>query len=105
MTYILQPKRLVKNSKTLIDNIFLNSVEFNTFYGNLTSQISDHIPQFLILKDFYHKTLINSNNVIEGNYRFFNNDEFKNDLVDIPWYNILSSDISAILAFNSFLQE
>ena len=61
-SYILQPARLTKNSKTLIDNIFLNSVEFNAFSDNLTSKISDHLPQFLILKDFYHKTLINSYN-------------------------------------------
>ena len=58
--YILQPTRLTKSSKTLTD-AFLNSIEFNTFSGNLTFQISDHFPQFLILKDFYHKTLINSN--------------------------------------------
>ena len=69
--YILQPTKLTKNSKTLIDNIFLNSIEFNTFSGNLTSQILDHLLQFLILKDFYHKTLINNNNAFERNYRFF----------------------------------
>ena len=28
--YILQPTRLTKNSKTLINNIFLNSTEFET---------------------------------------------------------------------------
>ena len=28
---ILQPTRLAKNSKNLIDNIFLHSIEFNTF--------------------------------------------------------------------------
>ena len=97
---ILQPTRL---TKTLTDNFLLNSIEFNTFSSNLTSQISEHLPQFLILKDFYHNTLINSNNVLERNYRFFNHDEFKNDLKDIPWYNMLSSDdISASLAFDLF---
>ena len=68
--YNLEPTSLAKHSKTFIDNIFLNSVEFNTFSGNLTSQISDHLPKFLILKDFYHKILINSNNVFEQNDRF-----------------------------------
>ena len=63
----------------------------------------DHLPQFLILKDFYHETLINSNNTFERNYRFFNYDEFKNNLKDIPWDNILSSDdITATLAFDLF---
>ena len=92
---------MAKYSKTLIDNIFLNSTEFNTFSSNLTSQISEHLPQFLILKCFYHKTFINNNDVFEQNYRFFNHDEFKNDLKDVPLYNILSSDdISASLAFD-----
>ena len=34
--YILQPTRLAKNSKILIDNTFLNSIQFNFFSGNLT---------------------------------------------------------------------
>ena len=54
--YILQPTSSAKNSKTFID-AFLNSIEFNTFSGNLTLQIWDRLPQFLILKDFYHKSL------------------------------------------------
>ena len=95
--YILQPTRLTKSSKTLTD-VFLNSIEFNTFSGNLTFQISDHFPQFLILKDFYHKTLINSNQVFEQSYRFFNHDEFKNESKDVPWDNILFRD-------DCFLQE
>ena len=46
--------------------------------------------------------MINSN-VFERNYRFFNHGEFKNDLKDISWDNILSSDdISASLAFDLF---
>ena len=82
--FILQPTRLTKNSKTLIDNIFFNSVAFS---GNLNLQILDHLPQFSTLNNFYHKTLINSNNVFERNDRFFNYDQFK-----IPWDNILSLD-------------
>ena len=46
----------------------------------------------LTLKYFYHKTLIKINDVFEQNYRFFNDDEFKNDLIDIPWDNIISPD-------------
>ena len=72
-------------------------------YGNLTWQILNHLPQFLILKDFYHKTLIKSNNVFERNYRFHNDDEFKNYLKDIPWDNILSwDDISESMACDLF---
>ena len=69
-SYILQSTRLAKSSKTFIDSIFLNSIKFNTFSGNLTWQISDHLTQFLVLKSFCHKTSINSNNVFERNSGF-----------------------------------
>ena len=68
--YILQPTRLTKNSKTLIDNIFQNSIEFETFSRNLAFLISDHFPQLLILKDFHRKSTVINNIVYERNYRF-----------------------------------
>ena len=46
--YILQPTRTI--SKTLIDNIFKNSVEYPSHSGNLIIQISDHLLQFVILE-------------------------------------------------------
>ena len=36
--------------KTLIDNIFYDSSNSKTISGNLTCNISDHYPQFLMLK-------------------------------------------------------
>ena len=41
--YILQPTR--PSSKTLIDNIFLNAIDFPAYSGNLTIQLSDHLFQ------------------------------------------------------------
>ena len=49
--YILQPTRPI--SKTLIDNIFLNSIDFTAHSGNLTIQLSDHLFQFAILEGFF----------------------------------------------------
>ena len=103
---ILQPTRLTKNSKTLIDNIILNSIEFETFSRNLTSLISDHLPQLLILKDFHRKSAVTDNIVYERNYRFFNYNVFKNDLKSIPWENILSQvNLSASSAFDLFFKQ
>ena len=42
--FILQPTRL--HSKSLIDNIFFNSLEYSVS-GNLLIEISDHFIQFL----------------------------------------------------------
>ena len=104
--HILQPTRLTKNSKTLNDNIFLNSIEFETFSRNLTSPISDHLPQLLILKDFHRKSTVTNNIVYASNYQFFNDNEFKNHLKNIPWENILSQvNLSASSAFDLFFKQ
>ena len=50
--YILQHTRL--SSKTLIDNIFLNTIDAHAFSGNLTIQLSDHLFQFAILEGFFN---------------------------------------------------
>ena len=87
--YILQATRLTKISETLIDNIFLNSIEVETFSGNFTSLISDYPPKLLILKDFHRKSTVRNNIVYKRNYRFFKGSKFKNDLKSIPLENIL----------------
>ena len=53
--YIIQPSRPI--SKTLIDNIFLNTIDYNSFSGNLTIQLSDHLFQFAILEAFIKNLL------------------------------------------------
>ena len=47
---VLQPTCL--HSKTLIDKLFFNSLEYTSFSGNLLIEISGHLIQFLILEGF-----------------------------------------------------
>ena len=47
--YILKPIRIIDNSATLIDNIFFNSIKYHTVSGNILTDISDHLPNFLII--------------------------------------------------------
>ena len=104
--YILQPTRLGKNYKTLINNIFINTLEFGSYSGNFISQISDDLLQFVILKDFLRKPPSNQSDSFELNYKFFYDDEFKDDLKNIPWQNILSQNtISASMAFRCTKNE
>ena len=56
---ILYPTRITKTSKTLIDNIFVNFLDKEICSGNLTSSISDHLPQFMFFS-YEH------NNVTKG---------------------------------------
>ena len=44
LLHIAQSARIRDSSKTLIDNIFSNTLIENTISGNLTATISDHIP-------------------------------------------------------------
>ena len=48
--HITLPARITSSSKTLMDNIFSNSLNFpEMISGNFTVSISDHLPQFLII--------------------------------------------------------
>ena len=99
---ILQPTRITEKSKTLIDNMFMNSLEYDTFSGNLTTLISDHLPQFLILKNFHRKHTNKSQVVCKRSYKFYNEDEFKKDLLNVNWdetFNNTNADAS----FDTFL--
>ena len=78
---ILQPTRIVRNSKTLMDNIFLDSIELSSYSGNVTSKISDHLLQFLMLRDFHQKSPLQFNEIFARSHNVFNNDEFENDLL------------------------
>ena len=100
--YIQQPTHVVGSSATLIDNIFVNSVEFVTVSGNLLCQLADHLLQFLVLKDFRVSYMPKHEQIFKRNYRFFNNNEFKNEINQIEWKTLFDShDMN--LCFEKFL--
>ena len=53
--HISSPSRITPRSRTLINNIFSNNIEHDTLSGNITTTISDHFAQYLILKNLSHK--------------------------------------------------
>ena len=85
--FILQPTRL--KSMTLIDNIFLNSIEYPLFSGNLTVQLADHLFQFVILEGFYKDLTPKKSNVYERNFRNFSEQEFNDEMKNSNWNLIL----------------
>ena len=50
-TTINTPTRITATSKTLIDNIFHNNFTRKITAGNIATSISDHLTQFLIIRD------------------------------------------------------
>ena len=74
LPYILQPTRPI--SKTLIDNIFLNTIEYLSYSGNITIQLADHLFQFVLLEGFFRDAQTKNHNIKERNLKIFNEREF-----------------------------
>ena len=47
---ITNPSRITSRYQTLIDNIFINKSDGQLISGNITTSISDHLPQFLLIE-------------------------------------------------------
>lgn len=77
--YILQPTRL--QSKSLIDNIFFNSLEFPATSGNLLVELSDHLIQFLTLEGFVKVKKKSSRPFYKRDFRKFNKNEFYEEVI------------------------
>ena len=90
--HILQPTRLNSHSKTLTDNIFFNIISPEAISGNLTSTISDHLPQFMIPPDIYCNPPSNKANIFERDWSNFHQENFIIDYFSIDWNVALKLD-------------
>ena len=85
--FILQPTRLA--SKTLIDNIFFNSLEYQSYSGNLLIEISDHLMQFLVLEGFIKEKSVPKLNLYKRDFSSFNENEFNETILDLDWDDLI----------------
>ena len=85
---IILPTRLTNTSKTLIDNIFIDSSSFQVSSGNLIYHISDHLPQFSILKNLKPNSNL-KHNKFKRNWSKFDQENFVLDFLEINWENTL----------------
>ena len=63
---ILQPTRITEHSATLINNIFFNTLDHFTISWNLIYDLSDHLPNFLIITKY--SSLPSSTNFYKRDY-------------------------------------
>ena len=89
LPYIIQPTRITSHSKSIIDNIFSNYISQEIISGNLTSTISDHLPQFLIAPHIFSNAPNKKSNIFERDWSKFNREEFILDYFAIDWPHIL----------------
>lgn len=90
--HIILPTRITSNSKTLIDNIFSNSINFDKgISGNITASISDHLPQFLIIpKENYQPP--NKHKLFKRDLKNFDKETFVAEIINTNWNTVLSID-------------
>ncbi len=83
---ILKPTRFSdRSAPSLIDNIFMNSLDPLTISGNLVDKISDHLPNFVISGTKFDKEKINNNSMYRD-YRKFNKEAYVQEAQQINFY-------------------
>ena len=84
---ILQSSRVTQNTRTLIDNIYVNDLSSFSSGGNLTTSISDHFGQFAQL-DIFKSAQREKKTRFGRNWHIFNKTEFKEELDKCSWDNV-----------------
>ena len=87
--HIDKPTRIESNSSTLIDNIFSNIYDADITSGLLSSEISDHLPIFVICNKDILKDKQDESNTFQKETPQ-NIPSFKNDLATEDWTDVYS---------------
>ena len=106
LPHIVQPTRISTTSKTLIGNIFSNIHTPSSVSGNLTSSISDHLPQFLIVPDIFFNLLPPKSKIYERDWNNFDHENFNLDCLAVDWADIIKSEKKNMdFSFECFLKK
>ena len=103
LPHIIHPSRVSGHSSTLIDNIFSNITANETLSGNIMTQITDHFPQFLIVK---HASITFKNlSYFQHDFSNLNEENLLNDFarLDLSYLNDNALDVNA--KFNRLLSS
>ena len=104
MPQITLPTRITEKTATLIDNILINNNVLNCISGNITTSISDHLPQFIVLDSLLGtSTDVDSSQILYRSFKNFNEENFSNDINEINWaFATENNDIN--LGFETLLR-
>ena len=68
------------------------TVTIKSISGNLTSTVSDHLPQFLILPEFFSNAPLSKYNIYSHNWKKFDEEKSVFEFNGQDWHNILFLD-------------
>ena len=103
--FILQPTRL--HAKTLIDNILMNTLQYQTTSGNILVEIADHLIQFLVLEGYVRENKLPKLNFFKRDLSKFSEREFNDEVVNgNDWEKICQFEKNdGSLSFKSFFDK
>jgi len=100
--HILQPTRITDHSATLIDNIFFNSLSHHTISGNIYYDLSDHLPNFLIVKKLHY--VPKNIEIFKRDYSKYSKTNLVEDIASINWDSLPHCDNVSDM-FDQFYQK
>ena len=106
LPYIIQPTRITSHSKSIINNIFSNYISQEIISGNLTSTISDYLPQFLNAPHIFSNAPNKKSKIFERDWSKFNHEDFILDFFAVDSPHILklqNNDINT--SFQNFFDS
>ena len=87
----------------MIDNIFFNSIEHFIISGNLVYDLTDHLPNFIILNKF--SSLPSSVKVYKRDYFKFNQASLTSEIQTVDWQIVFTSDTDPSFMFDCFYSK
>ena len=100
---IHHPTRVSEHRASIIDNIYTNATNANLTGGNILTQITDHFPQFLILKNTQISHIKSES--FKYDYSKFKEDKFLEDFNQIDFTYLESNDMGVSTKFDRFLKD
>ena len=101
--HIIQPTRITDHSATLIDNIFFNSPTHHTISGNIVYDLTDHLPNFLIISKLH--LLPKNIKITLRDYSKYNESLLLDEIKSIDWGNELKELDDASKLFDNFYSK
>ena len=78
------PARIASTSKTLIDDVFYNCFTKGVTSGNVTTSVSDHLTQFLIVSN-KNSNRVTKNQIQIRTFNKQNKEKLTTDLDKVNW--------------------
>ena len=100
---IHHPTRVSEHRASIIDKIYTNATNANIVSGNILMQITDHFPQFMILKNTHVSH--NNSESFKYDYSRFKEDKFLDDFNQIDFTYLENNDLDVNNKFDRFLKD